>query len=151
MRITTAGAEAVQLIKNAEGFYSKPYICPAGVATVGYGTTRYPNGNRVGINDKSIDESTALVYLSHDLKVFEQGVDALTRDDVNQNQFGALVSFAYNLGLTNLKNSTLLKKVNANPNDATIRAEFMRWNKANGKVMNGLTRRRAAESALYFS
>lgn len=153
MRITTTGAAGIELIKSFEGFYAKPYPDPATgnkPYTIGYGTTVYPSGKRVELTDPPIDESTALVYLSHDLKTFEYGVDSLTRDDINQNQFGALTSFAYNCGLQNLKISTLLKKVNANPNDPTIAAEFVRWNKANGKVMNGLTRRRKAEAQLYF-
>lgn len=154
MRVTTTGTAGIYLIKGFEGFERKPYPDPATGArpyTIGYGTTVYPNGSRVELNDPVIDESTALVYLWHDLKAFETGVDALTRDDLTQNQFGALVSFGYNCGLQNLKVSTLLKKVNENPNDPTIAVEFLRWNKANGKVMNGLTRRRKAEADLYFS
>ena len=81
---------------------------------------------------------------------FEQYVDSYCRDDINQNQFDALVSFAYNLGPANLKSSTLLKKVNANPEDETIRAEFMKWTKAGGRVLRGLVRRREAEANLYF-
>ena len=69
---------------------------------------------------------------------------------VNDNQIGALTSFAYNVGIGNLKSSTLLKMVNNNPNDKEIALQFARWNKAASKVMNGLTRRRAAESQLYF-
>lgn len=155
MRVTTTGANGIYLIKGFEGFSATPYPDPAGTGgrpyTIGYGTTVYPDGRRVELTDKPIDESTALVYLSHDLKAFETGVDSLTRDDLTQNQFGALVSFAYNCGLQNLKVSTLLKKVNANPNDPTIAAEFMRWNKANSKVLAGLTRRRKAEYELYFT
>ncbi len=154
MRITTTGTAGIYLIKGFEGFESKPYPDPATGGrpyTIGYGTTVYPNGTRVELTDPAITESTALVYLSNDLVSFEQGVDALTRDDLTQNQFGALVSFGYNCGLQNLKVSTLLKKVNANPNDPTIAAEFAKWCRANGKVMKGLQRRRAAESSLYFS
>ena len=81
---------------------------------------------------------------------FEKYVDSYCRDDINQNQFDALVSFAYNLGPANLKSSTLLKKVNANPEDETIAAEFMKWVKAGGKTLKGLVRRREAESQLYF-
>ena len=69
---------------------------------------------------------------------------------ITPNQFGALVSFAYNCGIANLQKSTLLKKVIANHNDATIKDEFLKWNKAGGKVLAGLTRRREAESNLYF-
>jgi lysozyme len=75
---------------------------------------------------------------------------ALTKE-VSENQFSALVCFAYNVGIGNLKKSTLLKKVNVNPNDETIAAEFAKWNKAGGKVLNGLVRRRKAEADLYFT
>ncbi len=81
---------------------------------------------------------------------FSAKVAKLVTSKVSENQFGALVSFAYNCGLINLQKSTLLKKVNANPNDLTINAEFLKWNKAGGKVLAGLTRRREAESKLYF-
>ena len=70
---------------------------------------------------------------------------------INENQLGALTSFAFNAGTGNLQKSTLLKKVNANPNDPTIRDEFMRWTKAGGKVLNGLVTRRKAEADLYFT
>ena len=73
------------------------------------------------------------------------------RDDISQSQFDALVSFAYNLGPNSLKSSTLLKKVNANPSDPTIKDEFLKWTKAGGKVLKGLVLRREAEAALYFS
>lgn len=82
---------------------------------------------------------------------FEKDVDSVTVDTVNQNQFNALVSFAYNLGIGNLRASTLLKKVNSNPNDPTIRAEFLKWDKAAGRILAGLTRRRKAEAEMYFS
>ena len=153
MRITTTGTNGIDLIISFEGFEAKPYADPATgnkPYTIGYGTTVYPSGKRVELTDPPIDKSTALTYLSHDLKQFEYGVDALTVDTINQNQFGALVSFAYNCGLQNLKSSTLLKKVNANPDDLTIFKEFLKWNKANGRTMAGLLRRREAEAKLYF-
>ena len=153
MRITTTGANGIDLIISFEGFEAKPYADPATgnkPYTIGYGTTVYPSGKRVELTDPPIDKSTALTYLSHDLRQFEYGVDALTIDTINQNQFGALVSFAYNCGLQNLKSSTLLKKVNADPNDEAIFKEFLKWNKANGRTMAGLLRRRDAEAKLYF-
>ena len=85
------------------------------------------------------------------LKVYENQVALLVRKPITQNQFDALVSFTYNLGATNLSKSTLLKKVNKNPNDKSIASEFMKWNRAGGKVLNGLTKRRKDEAALYFS
>jgi len=75
----------------------------------------------------------------------------LVKSNVTENNFAALVSFTFNVGTGNLKKSTLLKKVNLNPNDPTIRSEFMKWNKGAGKVLAGLTKRRQAEADLYFS
>ena len=150
-KITSTGPKGTELIKSFEGFKSKPYKCPAGVPTIGYGATFYPNGKKVTMADKAITEQDATDLLCHMLESFEKYVDSYCRDDVNQNQFDALVSFAYNLGPANLKSSTLLKKVNANPNDETIRAEFMKWVKAGGKTLKGLVRRREAEANLYFT
>jgi lysozyme len=78
-------------------------------------------------------------------------VDSFCRDDISQSQFDALCSFAYNVGIGNLQKSTLIKKVNTNPSDPTIKDEFIKWNKGAGKVLAGLTKRRQAESDLYFS
>ena len=150
-KITTTGKKGIDLIKSFEGFYAKPYMCPSSVPTIGYGTTRYPNGNKVTLKDTSITEQKGVEYLMDDLKTFEKYVDSYCRDDVNQNQFDALVSFCYNLGPNNLKSSTLLKKVNLNPSDPTILNEFLKWNKGGGRVLKGLTKRRQAESNLYFS
>ena len=150
-KITTTGKKGIDLIKSFEGFYAKPYMCPASVPTIGYGTTRYPNGNKVTLKDVSITEQKGVEYLMDDLKTFEKYVDSYCRDDVNQNQFDALVSFCYNLGPNNLKSSTLLKKVNLNPSDPSILNEFLKWNKGGGIVLKGLTKRRQAESNLYFS
>jgi lysozyme len=149
-KVTTVGEEGVKLIKSFEGFKSKPYKCPAGVPTIGYGATFYPNGKKVTMSDRAITEHEATDLLRHMLESFEKYVDSYCVDTINQNQFDALVSFAYNLGPANLKSSTLLKKVNANPKDETIRAEFMKWVKAGGKTLQGLVRRREAEANLYF-
>ena len=81
---------------------------------------------------------------------FASQVKRLIKSRVTNNQFSALVSFAYNVGVGNLKRSTLLKLVNSNPNDPAIRNQFMRWNRAGGKVLLGLTRRRESEANLYF-
>lgn len=150
-KITKTGTKGIELVKSFEGFRSKPYKCPAGVPTIGYGATFYPNGKKVTMADAALTEEQATELLAHTLTSFEKYVDSYCRDDVNQNQFDALVSFAYNLGPANLKSSTLLKKVNADPNDETIRAEFMKWVKAGGKTLKGLVRRREAEANLYFT
>jgi lysozyme len=151
MKISVTGQKGINLIKQFEGFLAKPYKCPAGIPTIGYGATYYPSGLKVTLNDKAITEAQATTMLMNMLKTYEKSVDSFCRDDINQNQFDALVSFSYNVGVNALKNSTLLKKVNKDPNDPTIRAEFLRWNKAAGKVLKGLTNRRIAEANLYES
>jgi lysozyme len=151
MKITKTGTKGIELIKAFEGFRSKPYKCPAGIPTIGYGATFYPGGKKVTMADAPITEEQGTELLQSMLVNFEKYVDSYCRDDINQNQFDALVSFAYNLGPANLKSSTLLKKVNANPEDETIRVEFMKWVKAGGKTLQGLVKRRTAEADLYFT
>lgn len=151
MKITKIGTKGLDLIKSFEGLKLKPYLCPAKVPTVGYGSTFYENDKKVKLTDPSITEQRASELLLDSLKGFERYVDSYCRDDINQNQFDALVSFCYNLGPANLKSSTLLKKANVNPNDPTIAQEFLKWNKAGGRALKGLTKRRQAESDLYFS
>jgi len=126
-------------------------LCPAGVPTIGYGSTYYQNGVKVKLTDPAISEEAAEQLLKVNLVHYERGVDSMTKDHINQTQFDALVSFAYNVGLVNYKNSTLLKRVNADPNDPDIEKQFMRWVRAGGKVIKGLIVRRNAEAALYFS
>jgi lysozyme len=139
------------MIKSFEGFVGKPYLCPAKICTIGYGATFYPDGKKVTMTDAVITEGQATDLLAHMLISFEKYVDSYCVDTITQNQFDALVSFAYNLGPANLKSSTLLKKVNANPADESIRLEFMKWVKAGGKTLKGLVRRREAEANLYFT
>ena len=151
MKVNAISAKGLNLIKQFEGFLAKPYKCPALIPTIGYGATYYPNGLKVTMSDKAITEAQASTMLMNMLRTYEKSVDSFCRDDINQNQFDALCAFAYNVGINALKNSTLLKKVNKNPNDPTIRAEFLKWNKANGRALNGLTNRRIAEADLYES
>lgn len=150
-KITNASSNCINLVKKFEGWSAKPYKCPAGIPTIGYGNTFYENGTKVSMNDPAITEERGIELLKHELHKFAKYVDSYCRDDINQFQFDALVSFCYNLGPANLKNSTLLKKVNANPTDPSIRDEFMKWTKAGGKVLKGLVTRRTAEADLYFS
>ena len=150
MKITKTSKNGIAFIKKYEGFRSKPYKCEAGVATIGYGATYYPNGQKVKLTDPAIDEKHASLLLEAMLNPYEKAVDSYCRDDINQNQFDALVSFAYNLGNSALKSSTLLKKANANPNDKTIRNEFLKWVNAGEKRLTGLVNRRTEESNLYF-
>lgn len=144
------GSRGLELIKSFEGFYSKPYLDPIGIPTIGYGATYYPNKKKVTMKDKPLTEKEASDLLKEMMVTYENDVKRLVKRELNQNQFDALVSFTYNLGSANLGKSTLLKKINANPCDKTIKDEFLKWNKAGGKVLNGLTRRRNAEAELYF-
>lgn len=136
------------LIKSFEGLFLKAYADPIGIWTIGYGTIVYPNGVKVKKGDV-ITQAQADEYLKHEIDQKSQGVNSLIQG-LNQNQFDSLVSFAYNLGLGSLKKSTLLKKAKVNPSDPTIKAEFMKWTKAGGKVLKGLIRRRQEEANLYF-
>ena len=146
MKLNKAGAD---LIKSFEGCKLDAYKCSANKETIGYGNTFYEDGTPVKMGDKITKErAESLFELIADS--FASKVKPLVTANVNSNQFDALVSFAYNCGIANLKSSTLLRKVNANPNDPTIAAEFEKWNKAGGKVLAGLTRRRKAEADLYF-
>jgi lysozyme len=154
MKITKISQAGIDLIKEFEGWSAKPYPDPATgnlPITIGYGNTFYENGTKVKMTDVVITKERGEALLRNSLIQFERYVDSYCIDTVNQNQFDALVSFCYNLGPANLKSSTLLKKVNANPNDPTIEAEFMKWTKAGGKTLKGLVRRREAESKLYFT
>jgi lysozyme len=149
-KITKTATSGIELIKKFEGFSSKPYLCPAKICTIAYGATFYPNGKKVTMTDKPMTEVEGVELLKSMLTKFEQYVDSYCIDTITQNQFDALVSFCYNVGPANLKSSTLLKKVNTNHNDETIRAEFMKWTKASNKVLKGLVLRRQAEADLYF-
>lgn len=139
----------IDLIAEFEGFSSKPYLDAVGIPTIGYGNTFYLNGKKVTMFDSPINEMEARKLLSIIANKFGQQVKEVTRE-LNQNQFDALVSFVYNIGIGNYKKSTLLKKINANPCDASIAYEFSRWNKAGGKILSGLVKRRKKEAELYF-
>lgn len=139
------------LIKQFEGLVLKPYLCSANVPTIGYGNTFYENGVKVKMSDAQITKQRAEELLKINADRFASKVANLLKKEVTQNQFNALVSFAYNVGSGALASSTLLKLVNINPNDGNIAKEFLKWNKGGGKVIDGLTKRRMKESALYFT
>lgn len=144
MKISNRGLE---LIKKDEAFASKPYLCPANKPTIGFGMTFYPNRQKVTLKDKaiSIEEANNLL-----IELIEKHFDInpLVKVPLTQNQFDALTSFAYNIGMPNFTSSTLLRQLNRN-NFESVLYEFGRWNKSNGKVLNGLTRRRERERALF--
>lgn len=148
MRISEKG---LNLIKKYEGFSSKPYMCPANVPTIGYGSTYYPNGTKVKLSDDQISEEEAtqiLEYIAQ--KDFGSAVNKFVIVDLTQNQFDALVSFAYNIGRTAFENSTLLKLLNRGEYEAAAE-QFEKWNKSGGRVLSGLTKRRFDEQKLFLS
>ncbi len=146
MHVSPSG---VDLICNFEGLRLKAYDDGVGVWTIGFGTTKYPNGIRVKKGDTcTLDQAKA--YMQNDLKSFEQTVNNTVKVPLNQNQFDALVSLAYNIGTNAFSKSTLVKKLNAND----IRGaadQFDVWVNAGGKRMQGLVNRRAREKALFIS
>jgi lysozyme len=140
----------IDLMHHFEGCKLEAYQCSAKVWTIGWGNTFYENGTPVRQGDKITQDRANSLFVFVANK-FADEIKKLIKSNLNENQFSALVCFAYNVGTGNLAKSTLLKKVNVNPNDATIANEFLRWNKAGGKELLGLTRRRTAESKLYFT
>lgn len=136
------GTKGLEMIKHFEGLELNAYQCAAGVWTIGYGHTKDVQQGMV------ISEDTANEMLVEELNEYESYITGLVTVELNQNQFDAMVSWVYNLGVGNLKASTLLKVLNAG-DYAGVPAQIMRWNKAGGKVLEGLTRRRQAEADLF--
>lgn len=142
--------DTINLLHSFEGLKLNAYLCPARVWTIGYGNTRYENGQPVRQGDVITKQRANELFANIVNREFVPAVSRMVKVPLNDNQFGALVSFAYNIGTGALGRSTLLRMINANPNNPAIRAEFLKWNRAGGRVLNGLTRRREAESNLYF-
>ena len=136
------GYEGLKMIKHFEGLELNAYQCAAGVWTIGYGHTKGVQKGMV------ISEDTANEMLVEELKEYENYINDMVNCPLNQNQFDALVSWVYNLGPANLQASTLLKVLNAG-DYAGVPAQIKTWNKAGGKVLEGLTRRREAEADLF--
>jgi lysozyme len=140
----------INLIKQFEGYRSKAYLDAVGVPTIGYGSTMWNDGKKVKLGETiTLEGAELLLYWEVNRKAII--LDSL---ELNQNQYDALTSFIYNVGSGAFSKSTLFKKVKANANDVSIRNEFLKWNK--GRVggvlveLKGLTKRRIAESDLYF-
>ena len=141
MKTSKAG---LNIIKEHEGLRLNAYQDPVGIWTIGYGHTATAQ------QGQTITEKQAEALLIQDVQTAENAVNSQISAPINQNQFDALVSWTFNLGSGSLFRSTLKKKVNANPNDPSIKDEFMRWVNAGGQVLNGLVKRRAKEAELYF-
>lgn len=134
--------KGIDLIKKFEGCRLEAYKCPAGIWTIGYGHTK-------GVqNGQKTTQAQAEEFLREDLKIYEQAVEACVKVPLSQNQFDALVSFCYNCGAEALRTSTLLRLLNEGKY-SEAGEQFLRWNKAGGKVLVGLTRRREEERELF--
>ena len=142
----------LELIKESEGFSSTPYLCPAKIPTIGYGSTRYPDSRKVSLSDNPITKEEATTYLRFDVVDAEKLVTKSVTVPLTQGQFDALVDFVYNLGPGAFLGSTLLKVLN-NGDYSTASNEFLKWNKARVdgilKELPGLTKRRKAEQQLF--
>ena len=139
---------ACALCRRFEGLHLRPYLCPAGVATIGYGATFYEDGTCVTLSDLPITKERAEALLQ--VQVRRKFLPAVMRrcpGADSEPRVAALIDFAFNLGDGNLKASTLRRKVNQG-RWSEVPAEFMKWNKAGGRVLAGLTKRRAAEAEL---
>jgi lysozyme len=139
---------AIVLVKKWEGFRAAPYLCPAGKATIGYGATFYLTGRKVTLQDPPIGEGEAGVLLRKMLEVFAADVLVSVKMPLSPNEFGALISLAYNIGIGAFRNSTLLRKLNAG-DKAGAAEQFGAWVKGGGKTLPGLVSRRADEVALF--
>lgn len=146
MEITKLDAAGIAFLSEREGLRLKPYLDTKGIPTISIGCTYYADGRKVTMNDKPLTKDEAINLFRTVVKHYELGVYSVTRDDINQNQFNALVSFTYNVGISGFKKSTLLKRVNAKGSDDSIKAAFMMWTK--NKELKG---RREKEVILYFT
>lgn len=139
---------ALAIVKKYEGFSATPYLCPARVWTIGYGSTRTPDGQPVTAETPAIDEGTAAEWMTADIEDIERQVSRLVNVPVTENQFGALVSFTYNLGSGRLQGSTLRLRLNRGDYEGA-QAEFWKWRRSGGQILRGLVLRREEETALF--
>lgn len=139
--------KCIDLIKKFEGFEEHAYLCSAGIPTIGYGSTMWSTGVKVKLGETiTLKEAESLLYWEMSNKS-----KAIGKINCNQNQFDAIISLIYNIGIGAFKDSVLYRKMRLNPNDPSIAYEFSRWNKVKGKPNKGLTNRRKIEADLYFS
>jgi lysozyme len=154
MKLNEPSPSFYNLITLLEGLRTKAYKDSAGIPTIGIGTIRYPNGNKVKMGDVCTEEQ-AYEYLKHEVNKMVGTINGLLiNTDVNQHQFDAIVTLVYNIGSGGFASSRVLKAIKKNPNDfEAIKPEWLSWNKitVNGKkeVSNGLSTRRKKEYQLY--
>ena len=147
MKISERG---LNLIKEFEGCKLSAYQCPAGIWTIGIGSTHYGDGTPVTKGRTLPTEKAAIALLAATIGQFEKAVNAMNVE-LTQNEFDALVCLCYNIGAGNFLKSTLVKMLKAGDNKAEIAQQFLRWDKAGGKPLAGLTRRRNAEAELFLT
>lgn len=145
MEIKELSDYGIKFLMSNEGVILHPYLDTKGIPTIGVGNTFYEDGSKVKMTDPPITKERAMELFKYILKNYELAVYSNTRDDINQNQFDALVSLCYNIGVTGFKNSTLVKKINNNSDDVVVKAAFLMW-KNPPEIMG----RRNREVALYF-
>ena len=138
----------IEVIKHFEGFHSKVYLCPAGIPTIGYGSTRGKDGKRLRRNAAHITEAEGEELLKRDISQAENSVKRLIKVKINENQLSALCSFVYNLGSGRLQSSTLRAKMNRGDYEGAAN-EFPKWRRAGGKILRGLVLRREMEQKLF--
>jgi lysozyme len=138
------------LIEEFEGLRLVAYRCPAGVATIGIGSTYYENGKKVKIGDKISLRRANQLYNFNIIQV-ERQLENLVKVNLTENQESALTSFLYNVGYGNFKRSRLLEMINHNPNNPRIQQEFLKWTTSKGVPLKGLKKRRIEELKLYFT
>ena len=137
-----------ELIRRFEGCRLTPYLCPAGVATIGYGSTRYLDGTAVTLLDPPITKMIAEGLLQASVeRTYLPAVLKLCPGIDSPDRLAAIIDFAYNLGASRLRSSTLRRRINEGRWD-DVPAELAKWTKGGGKVLKGLVKRRAAESVL---
>jgi lysozyme len=129
----------------------KAYQDAAGVWTIGVGSTHYLDGHPVHKDDRCTSEFAMYLFKGTLAKIYEPAVNHAVTSLINQNQFDALVSLTYNIGITAFQRSTLVRMVNADPTDPEIRGQFLKWDRAGGRELPGLMHRRKDEADLYFS
>lgn len=155
----SAGKAAFDIIRRWESFHPEPYLCPAKIPTIGYGTTFYPDGTKVTMQDPDISMGQAEMFMRQYVQKFiEPQLTELVGDLVNRNQYDALVSFIYNIGMgpkkwqkgmkEGFRQSTLLKKILAGDMTGAA-AEFPRWRFEGGRELAGLIARRKEERTLF--
>jgi lysozyme len=143
-------AGGLSIILVAEGFVAEPYRCPAGIISQGYGSTILLDGSRVKMDSPPVTKDEAKALLRRHLDHVESDILRVVRVPLNQNEFSALCSFVYNLGISRLISSTLKMRLNRN-NRLGAANEFPKWRRANGRILRGLVIRRELERQLFLT